>query len=162
MTQGPSSSCLLQRKIRGASLPTPPPTPTHFSQWRGEYILLRISSYPLLEGSESAAPPTNKHTHHTHKHASPNSQSCFTIPCPPERERACPCPSCHHHSCTLCRAEPGAAAAAGHVHGESLPSPTGRVGEDLRIAQWMSGMTTKVNLNTRKDVGAHPVPLPLS
>ena len=143
MTQGPSSSCLLQRKIRGASLPTPP-------------------SYPLLEGSESAAPPTNKHTHHTHKHASPNSQSCFTIPCPPERERACPCPSCHHHSCTLCRAEPGAAAAAGHVHGESLPSPTGRVGEDLRIAQWMSGMTTKVNLNTRKDVGAHPVPLPLS
>lgn len=44
----------------------------------------------------------------------------------------------------LPRAEPGAAAAAGHVHGESLPSSTGRVGEDLRIAQWMSGMTTKV------------------
>ena len=61
MTQGPSSSCPLQRKIRGASLPTPPPTPTHFSQWRGEHILLRIFSYPLLEGSESAAPPTNTH-----------------------------------------------------------------------------------------------------
>lgn len=104
-------------------------------------------------------PPKHTHTHtRACTHVSPSSQSCLTISCPPEKENM---PLYLPRSPFLypCRAERGATAVAGHVHGKRVPSPTDRhLVRHLRVAGWLRGKTTRVKLSltTRGDAGAHP------